>query len=86
MVVAKEACIPLIWLTASGTWEEVGARGRGCSIDGVPIIVCNYSRCVRVTSGTVVRIDEVVSEEQEILHCHPFSVCKGSAGLSLEAR
>ena len=31
-------------------------------------------------------IDKVVSEANEILHRHPFSIGKGSAGLGQEAR
>ena len=81
MVVAKEFLFLLVLLTASGTWG-----GRGCSADGDLTVVCNGSGCLRVTSGGAMLIDEVVSEAKDVLHCHPFSICKVGTGLGRETR
>ena len=81
MAVTKEALFLLVLLTASDQ-----GRGGPAALTVDLFIVCNCSSFVRVTSGSAVGIDEVVSEAKEILHHHPFSVGKGSAGLGREVR
>ena len=62
MLVAKENLFLLVLLTATVAWE-----GRGCGADGDLVIVGNSSCSNSVTSGGMVRIDEVISKAQEVL-------------------